>query len=180
MQSPPWPSLSACQKWLKPAPNRLASDAKEPMCPPRSPPSIRVVAVRLDHHRHRVPAHVGAQPLFDLEVAGAALFLVRFDRVHIAGIGRERHVDAALAGMLQQLLEQVVGALRALGLMTALSASIHSRVSWASGSGGREPIGLTGTADMRVSLVLMAGGYCRQFSTWNPEISNSVLCHFVI
>ncbi|MCY1533915.1 hypothetical protein D9M68_692680 [compost metagenome] len=38
-RSPPWFSLSACQKWLKPAPNMLASEAKEPMWPPRSPPS---------------------------------------------------------------------------------------------------------------------------------------------
>jgi hypothetical protein len=30
---------------------------------------LRVQAVRLDDHRHRVPAHVGAQPLLDLDVA---------------------------------------------------------------------------------------------------------------
>jgi hypothetical protein len=36
----------------------------------------RVQAVGLDHHGHRVPAHVGAQPALELEVARAALFLV--------------------------------------------------------------------------------------------------------
>jgi hypothetical protein len=79
-------------------------------------PVFRVVPVRLDHHRHRVPAHVGAQALLDLDIARATLFLVRLDGVHIAGIGRKRHVDAALAGVLQQLFQQVVGTLGAFGL----------------------------------------------------------------
>jgi hypothetical protein len=35
-----------------------------------------VKAVGLDHHGHGVPAHVGAQTAFDLEVAGALFFLV--------------------------------------------------------------------------------------------------------
>ena len=74
----------------------------------------RVQAVRLDHHRHRVPAHVGAQPLLDLDVAGRALFLVGRDRVDVGGVGRERHVDAGLARLVDQLLEQEVGALAAL------------------------------------------------------------------
>ena len=69
----------------------------------------RVVAVGLDHHRHRVPAHVGAQPFFDLEVAGTALFLVRLQRIDITGIGRERHIDTALARVFQQFLKQKVG-----------------------------------------------------------------------
>ncbi len=72
-----------------------------------------VVAVGLDHHRHGVPAHVGAQAGFDLEVAGAARLLAGLDRVHVAGVGGERHVDAALARMFEQLLEQEVGPLSA-------------------------------------------------------------------
>ena len=60
-----------------------------------------MVAIGLDHHGHGVPAHVGPQPLFDLQVARATLFLIGFDGVHITGVGRERHVDAALAGVLQ-------------------------------------------------------------------------------
>ena len=35
-----------------------------------------VVAIRLDHHGHGVPAHVSAQTLFDFDVAWAPLFLV--------------------------------------------------------------------------------------------------------
>jgi hypothetical protein len=37
----------------------------------------RVMAVGLDHHGHGVPAHVGAQALFDFQIAGRALFLRR-------------------------------------------------------------------------------------------------------
>ncbi len=80
------------------------------------PPVLGVVAVGLDHHRHRVPAHVGAQALLDLDVAGAARFLVRLDRVDVAGVGRERHVDAVLAGVLEQVFEQLMGAFAAFGL----------------------------------------------------------------
>ncbi len=76
----------------------------------------RIEAVGLDHQRHRVPAHVGAQPAFELQVARAALLFFRLDGVDVARVGRERHVDAALAGLLDQLLEQVVGASAALGL----------------------------------------------------------------
>ena len=43
----------------------------------------------------------------------AALFLVGRDGVHVGGVGRERHVDAGLARMVDQLLEQEVGALAA-------------------------------------------------------------------
>jgi hypothetical protein len=76
-------------------------------------------AVGLDHHRHRVPAHVGAQALLDLDVAGRALFLVGRDGVDVGGVGRERHVDAGLARVVDQLLEQEVGALAAFLPMTA-------------------------------------------------------------
>ena len=71
----------------------------------------RVMAVGLDHHGHGVPAHVGAQALFDFKVAGAACLLAGLYGVHVAGIGRERQVHAVLAGVFQQLLQQVVGAL---------------------------------------------------------------------
>jgi hypothetical protein len=73
-------------------------------------PLGRVVAVGLHHHGHGVPAHVGAQALFDLEVARAALLLVRLDRVDVGGVGRKGLVDAVLARVLQQLFEQEVSA----------------------------------------------------------------------
>ena len=72
-----------------------------------------VQAVGLDHHGHRVPAHVGAQTLFHLEVAGAARFVLRLDGVDIAGGGRKRHVDALLTRFLEQLLKQKVAAFTA-------------------------------------------------------------------
>jgi hypothetical protein len=75
-----------------------------------------MVAVGLDHHRHGIPAHVGAQALFDLEIAGAALFLVGLDGVDVRGIGRERLVDAVLPGMFEQLLQKEVSPLRPLAL----------------------------------------------------------------
>jgi hypothetical protein len=63
----------------------------------------RVQAVGLDHQSHRIPAHIGAQTPFELEVAGAARLLVRLDRIHVAGIGRERHVHAVLPSLLEQV-----------------------------------------------------------------------------
>jgi hypothetical protein len=63
---------------------------------------------------------------------GSALRLVGLDGVDVAGGGRERHVDALLAGLLQQLLEQEMPALRALAFDDGGQASIHSRVSWLS------------------------------------------------
>ena len=73
----------------------------------------RVQAVGLHHQRHGVPAHVGAQAPFQFQVAGAALFVAGLDGVHVAGVGRERHVDAVLPRVLQQLLQQEVRTLRA-------------------------------------------------------------------
>ena len=58
-----------------------------------------VVAVGFDHHRHRVPTHVGAQTLFNFYITRAMGFLVWLDGVDIARIGRERHVDAVFAGV---------------------------------------------------------------------------------
>ena len=71
----------------------------------------RVKAVGAHHHGHGVPAHVGAQALFDGDVAGAAGFLLGLDGVHIPRVARKRHVDAVLAGVFQQLLDQKMGAL---------------------------------------------------------------------
>ena len=59
-----------------------------------------VVAIRLDHHGHGVPAHIRTQTLFNLNIAWAALFLVGLQGVDIARVGRKRHVDAVFAGVL--------------------------------------------------------------------------------
>jgi hypothetical protein len=52
--------------------------------------------------------------LFDLEVAGAARFLLGLDGVDVAGLGGERQIDAVLARVLEQLLDQRVGVICAL------------------------------------------------------------------
>ena len=73
----------------------------------------RIEAVGAHHHGHGIPAHVGAQALFDGDVAGATGLLIGLDGVHVAGVGRERQVNAVLPRMLQQLLQQKMGALGA-------------------------------------------------------------------
>ena len=72
------------------------------------------MAVGFDHHGHGVPAHVSAQAFFDFDVARAMCLLAGFDGVDVASVGRERHVNAALAGMLKQLLQQKMCTLRPL------------------------------------------------------------------
>ena len=79
-------------------------------------PVYRVMPVSLDHHGHRIPAHIGTQALFNFKVAWGVHFLVCFYGVDIACGRRERHVDAALAGMLQELLQQKMGTFGALAL----------------------------------------------------------------
>jgi hypothetical protein len=44
MRSPPCPAWGARQKWLKPTPNMLATEAKLAMWPPRSPSALLVFA----------------------------------------------------------------------------------------------------------------------------------------
>ena len=73
----------------------------------------RMQAIGLHDHRHRVPAHVGAQALLDLDIAGSALFLVSGNRVDVSSGGRKRHFDAGLSSMVDQLFEQKVRALTA-------------------------------------------------------------------
>jgi len=78
-------------------------------CAPQIAAVSRVQAVGAHDHGHRVPAHVGAQALFDSDVAGAVCFLCRVNGVDVAGVGRERQVNAVLASVFQQLLDQGVG-----------------------------------------------------------------------
>ena len=64
----------------------------------------RVVFIGLNDHGHGVPAHVGAQPLFYFQIAGAACFLIRLNGVDVTRGGRKRHVNAVFSRMLQELL----------------------------------------------------------------------------
>jgi hypothetical protein len=75
----------------------------------------RVEAIGLHDQCHRVPPHVGAQTAFEFGVAGAVFLVAGFDRVDVAGGGRERVVDALLARVLKQLFDQEMATLTAFG-----------------------------------------------------------------
>jgi len=84
---------------------------------PAEIPTIgRVQAVGLDDHGHGVPAHIGAQPPLDFQIARAARLLRGLERIDVAGIGRKRHVHAVLARVFEQLFYQLVRVLRALAV----------------------------------------------------------------
>ncbi len=70
-RSPPWFSLAACQKWLKPTPNMVATEANGANVATQIAAVCWVEAVGAHHHGHGVPAHIGAQALFNGDVAGA-------------------------------------------------------------------------------------------------------------
>jgi len=76
----------------------------------------RVEPVGAHHHDHGVPAHIGAQALFELDVAGAAGLLLGIDGVHITGRRGERQVDVVVARVLEHLLDQEVRAFGALAV----------------------------------------------------------------
>ena len=113
-QSPPWFSDFGVPEVVEAGAEHVGQRSERTDVPTQVTAVFGVVAVGLDHHRHGIPAHVGTQALFDLDVAGAAGLFGWLDGVDIAGVGRERHVDAVLAGFLEQLLQQEVGALGAL------------------------------------------------------------------
>ena len=69
-------------------------------------PVSRMQAIGAHHHHHCVPAHVGAQALFDLDIAGATRFLIRLNGVHVARGGRKRQINAVLARVFQHFLNQ--------------------------------------------------------------------------
>ena len=75
---------------------------------------VRCQPIGAHHHGHGVPAHVGTQALLDGDVAGRARFLRRLQRVHVAGGGRKRQINALLARVFQQFFEQRMGAFGAL------------------------------------------------------------------
>ncbi len=69
------------------------------------------VLVGAQHHRHRVPAHVGADPVLDGQVARNAHLRRGRNGVDVAGGGRERQVGAALSRRVDHLLDQEVRAI---------------------------------------------------------------------
>ena len=73
-------------------------------------------AVRLHHHRQRIPSDQRADTPFDGGVAGG-MFGTRFrDGVDVGGVDRKRQAGAALARVLHQRGEDEVGALDAVAI----------------------------------------------------------------
>ena len=75
---------------------------------------VGIALVGAQHHRERVPAHVGTDAVFKRVIARRAHLLVGRDGVYIGGIGRIRHVHAGGARQLDLLLDQVMRAFRPL------------------------------------------------------------------
>ncbi len=76
----------------------------------------QLALVGVHHHRRGVPAHHAAQAPLELGVAGRRLLAGDRDGVDVGGGGLERKVQAGAARVVDQRLEQVVRALRALAL----------------------------------------------------------------
>src|SRR5690606_11540912 len=70
-------------------------------------------AVGAHDHGHGVPADVGADALFQFQVAGVRRLQARRNGVDVGRVGRERDVGARAARQVDQLLDQVMGARRA-------------------------------------------------------------------
>src|SRR5690606_21160299 len=78
------------------------------------------LAVGGHHHGHRVPADDRADPPLHRRVAGALGLLAGRDGVDVLGGGRERQVGAGAAGHLDHVLQELVGAGRALAVQHGL------------------------------------------------------------
>ncbi len=77
---------------------------------------LRADLVRAHDHRERVPADVMAQPRFELAVAGHRRLLVGRNRVDVRRLLAERHVRAVALRLVDELRDEVAGALGAFGL----------------------------------------------------------------
>ena len=73
---------------------------------------IAVKTIGFHHHRHRVPAHDGAQFFFDFQITGAMFALISRNGIHISCIAGERDLRATAACQISHALHQVVSALR--------------------------------------------------------------------
>ena len=71
-------------------------------------------AVRVDDHRHRVPADVRLDAPLDRAIAGILGLLAYGNRVEIGRVRAIRQIRARAARVIDHALEQVVGALRAM------------------------------------------------------------------
>src|SRR6266513_3443637 len=76
--------------------------------------------VRLRHHDHRIPAAERSDALLQSVIPGRTLLHMRRNRVEISRIERKRDVGARTASLVDELLQQVVSALRTLALENRL------------------------------------------------------------
>ena len=74
---------------------------------------IAVSAIGLDHHRHRIPAHIRTQPFFQLQIARAMLTEMGGNGVDVSSVTRERDMRTAAARQVHHALKQIMRALRA-------------------------------------------------------------------
>src|SRR6266704_1524581 len=79
-------------------------------------PQLVVGPVRLRHHHHRIPATERAYALLQRMIAGRPLLQVWRNRVQVRRVQRKRDVGSRSTRLVDQLLKQVMGALRALAL----------------------------------------------------------------
>jgi hypothetical protein len=76
--------------------------------------------VRAHDHRHRVPARDRADPVLEVLVAGDAHLLLDRNRVDVCGVRRKRQVGARASRLVDQLLDQEMRAVGALGFEHAV------------------------------------------------------------
>ena len=72
--------------------------------------------VGVEHHGQRIPADAGLDAFLEFAIAGIRRLVARRDRVDVSGVRTERQVRARAARVVDELLEQVVRAFRALRL----------------------------------------------------------------
>ena len=73
---------------------------------------LAVGTIGAHHHRQRVPAQIGAETLFNIQVARVRCLLLNRNRVRVRRVAQALRFDAALAGESGQ---SVIDKLRALG-----------------------------------------------------------------
>ena len=69
--------------------------------------------IRVQHDGHRVPAHQCTDTMFHIEIAGRALFFIQRNRVDIGCGGADGQIVTRQAGMIDELVDQEVGAVAA-------------------------------------------------------------------
>jgi hypothetical protein len=71
------------------------------------------IAIGIQHQHHRIPAHPGADAVFQILVAGGALLFANRDGVAIRRGRAERHARTGIARLVEQFPEQKTDAFRA-------------------------------------------------------------------